>query len=262
MSSISTLVSSIMGNESQRSSANKAADAAKETAQQQTALIRELSNQARADMAPFLEYGATNVNKLAAYDVSKGLDSFVSDVKGLDQYEKQMADLKFEFDESDPVYKWRQQETERQVNQFQASRGSYDSRAALNALTSANMNLQSDEIDRQYQQNYLSKYQQIKDSYSMAYQNATTGYNMQSGKNQLEYNKLLDAVKIGTGQASAAGNISTGAAGQISNVLGAASNATQNALLTTGATQASNWSNYGKSSQSTANALLSYFMSK
>ena len=128
-----------------------------------------------------------------------GVDVTGGSKKFMDLLEK----LDFKLDLNDPIYQWQKAQTEEAVNAAMAARGGYDSRVAINALADANMQLQSNEINRQYSQNYLRQYGQLVDLYNMANQ-----------QGQAKYNSLLDLVKIGSGASASAGQnaIYTGSA--------------------------------------------------
>jgi hypothetical protein len=122
------------------------------------------------------------------------------------------------------------------------------------------MALQESETARQFQQNYLAKYNALKDAATLKLSQATAGYSAQAGANQSQYNQLIDAIKIGSGQVASAGAAGSSATGQASNVLSGLSSDLQNSILQSGAASSNVWSTVGQTSQNTANSLLSYFM--
>jgi hypothetical protein len=258
-------------------------------ADKQIKLLRQMYEQNRADMLPFLKAGQDALKKLDSVDVTGGAEEYLNNLMnltfpdgvdptgGAQKYIDELSQLEFELDTNDPIYQWRAAENERQVNQFMASRGGYDSRAAANILLSSGMQLQTEETERQFNQRYLAKYNQLTDLANMSYQQGQaqykqatdkysadvskniTGYNAALQLGQAEYNKLLDLVKVGTGASSAAGNYGQNTANQISNVMGQNSTNQQNAILQSGAAQSAAWQGYG---QSANNALMMYYMSQ
>lgn len=237
MSTFSSIYSAYEGQKTQERSVDKSLSAAQRLADQQIGLIREMWTQNQADMAPFLAAAQGDLQALRDLDIGGSAQKY------MDQLEK----LEFKFDENDPIYQWRQAENARQVNQFMASRGNYDSRAALNALTNSGMALQESEVARQFNQNYLPQYQKLKDLYAM-------GLNTDINK----YGQLLDVVKLGTGAGTTSGAQSTQTANMISNVLGGLSQDTQNAILAQGAAGANMWNSVGQSANNAAMMAMLY----
>jgi len=182
---------------------------------------------------------------------------------GMQKYMEQLDALEFKFDPNDSVYKFRQQENERRVNQFMASRGGYDSRAAANMLLKSGMELEGQEIDRQFNQRYLTKYNKLVDLSKMSLgkgqaetQNALTKYTSDVSKNLTGFNaamtlgkerqnELLAKVQAGLSASGTAGQLGSGASNQLANIFAANSNNQQNALLQQGAAQAGFWNSVG-----------------
>lgn len=146
-------------------------------------------------------------------------------------YAQRIEKLEFKFDENDPVYKWRQAENERMVNQFMASRGKYDSRAAANMLLNSGMNLQAQEVDRQYNQRYLNKYNKLMDLAGLA------------GN---RYNMLTGIADRGLQAAGATTNAGATASNQLVQSSQINSTNQQNAILQQGAATANMWNNIGQ----------------
>lgn len=150
-------------------------------------------------------------------------------------------DINMQWDPDDPVYKYKQEQLAEQVNKQLASRGLYDSRAGLDVLSDATMNLASSEIDKQYsravgERDYLT--QTAADQYSLGAQRGQTLYDRLYGQQSdlysrmygqtqtedqrrlallaaqgqsaqglysQEYQQALDLAKIGAGAATSAG---------------------------------------------------------
>jgi len=132
-----------------------------------------------------------------------------------------LDELDFKLDPEDEIYKWRQKKTEETINRFQAGRGTWNSRAAMNALVDSNMALQADEIGRQFQQNYLRKSDKYKtlaemtnaldvNEFQREYTRLLDLYNTGRLEDETDYNRLLDMVKIGTGASAATGSAAMG----------------------------------------------------
>jgi len=224
-----SLIGAIAGSEAQRSSANKASDASVETAKIQAKVITDMYNQNRADMLPFIKAAQGELSDLMSFDISG------SSQKYLDKLDK----LQFRPKEDDPIFQWKMKEATRQVDQFMASRGKYDSRAAANMLQDAGMKVRSEELDRQ--QNYLTKM-------------ATLGMTKDINK----YGQMLDVVKLGTGAGATAGAWGQNTANMLANVYGQQGQAAQNAILQSGAAQANLWNSLIQQDQNAAAYAMMY----
>ena len=284
---VSSLISGYLSSEAQSDAAQSAANSAQSTAQIQAKLIKDIYNQDRADMLPFINAGQEALDKIKNFDATGGADQYLTELMnltfpsgvdptgGMQTYIDQLAGLDFQLDTNDPIYQWRAAENERTVNQFMASRGGYDSRAAANMLLSSGMELQAQETERQFNQRYLAKYNQLTDLAKLSFEKgqaeygaatdkygadvakATTGFNAAMTMGSAKYNQLLDLVKAGTGASAASGATGQSASNQLVNVYGQAGQAQQNALLQQGAATAQMWNNVGQSSN---NALMAYMM--
>jgi hypothetical protein len=165
-------------------------------------------------------------------------EDYLKDLSGVQEYIDQLEGLEFQFDQNDPVYKWRQQENQRQVNQFMAARGGYDSRAAANMLLQSGMQLQEQEVGRQFQQNYMSKYNKLMDLSNLTMGRAGAGYNMAMGigGRRLDQSNIL--ANIGANAAARTGQAGQAASNQLVNVSAINAQNQQNALLQQGAAMA------------------------
>ena len=161
---------------------------------------------------------------------SQGIDPTGGSSKYLDMLES----LKFELDPTDEIYKWREEQTNKAINQAAAARGMYNSRPTINALGDANMALQEAEINRQYKMNYQDPYAQFVDLYNMATQ-----------QGQLNYGKALDAIKAGQGAAGTMGQLGANTAGNISSAYMQNAGNQANIALQQGQTQSDLWSGLG-----------------
>ena len=141
---------------------------------------------------PFYDLGVSNIPALNAADPTGGSGQYIDQLKDYG--------TNFEFDYANPAYTQQLAETTRINDQNLASRGMYNSRAALNLQDQSARNLVTTEYDKQYARGYGN----LTDLFNMTNQNAGTNYG-----------KLLDMVKIGSGASSSAGQGSL-AAGQSS----------------------------------------------
>lgn len=285
MSAISGTIGAIIGGNAQEKAAGKAAKSSERIAKMQADLVRELYEQGRSDMLPFIKAGHKAIGDLQNFDATGGAGEHIERLMaltfpdgvdptgGMQKYMDELESLEFEFDENDPVYQWRQKENQRRIDQFSASRGGYDSRAAANMLMESGMQLQGQEVDRQFNQRYLAKYNKLrdlaglsltkgqaeygaaKDKYGADVARELTGYNAKMQMGATGYNQLADLVKFGTGAGATAGGFGQSASNQLSNIYGQMSQDQQNAILQQGASQAQMWNNLGQQSN---NALMTY----
>lgn len=142
----------------------------------------------------------------------------------------------FKVNEDDEVFKWRQGQAQKSIEQAAAARGMYNSRPTINALADANMALTGSEVERQQNQ--------LRNLYGMA-----------MGLGGANYNKLIDLVKIGQGAAGTAGGFGQNVAQGLSSVYGNMGNANaMNSLM-----QGQNMSNmFGGISSGLQNAGMLY----
>jgi len=162
------------------------------------------------------------------------------DVGAADKYMKQIEGLDFRVDENDPNYQWRQKEGTKAIDAFAASRGLHNSSYTADRLADFSRDLSGDEVDRQYEQNYLRKYGQLTDLYNMAnkqigtkigqqmdlYNMANQGvqrqmgqqtdlYNMAMQGGAKQYGALIDVAQMGLGAVGGSGSASQAAGQQI-----------------------------------------------
>ena len=124
--------------------------------------------------------------------VSGGRESLIDELRGLSSG--------FKFDPDDPAYKFRMGEAQKQLDQFSASRGNYNSRAAMNALLKSGMQLSGEESEKQYGRQYGSIMDQ---------------FNMRGGVSDEMYNKLMGIAGMGQSAATGSANISQATGQQI-----------------------------------------------
>jgi len=160
-----------------------------------------------------------------------------------------LKDFQFELDPNDPIYKWKQEQMEESVNRAMASRGGYNSRAAINVLADKGMQLAADEMNSQYGRavgehgmaNALAseRYGRNIGEYDIGRQATMTNnaltrsdeldqFNIDAALNSDKYGRFVDAMKIGQGSAAAAGQnalaTGQGIAGTQSNMANALAN--------------------------------------
>lgn len=284
------LISGYMASRQQANSASEAGAMAWDIAQMQDQTVRRLYQQARDDTAAYRFHGVNAAQELAALDLEKepqkyldklmevSFPSGVDPTGGAQKYIDELGKLEFKLDANDPIYQWRQAENTRTVNQFMASRGGYDSRAAANMLLQSGMQLQGEETERQFNQRYLTKYNQLADQAKLAMQQGatkygaakdkytsdvakqTTGFNAALMIGQNRYNQLADQVKGGLAASGQTAQMGMQAANQLTNIWGQASEAGQNAILQGGAANAQFINSVGSmpSNVLATNAMLEY----
>jgi hypothetical protein len=120
-----------------------------------------------------------------------------------------LENLEFKLDPTDEIYQWRQEQADEAINRAMAARGGYDSRVAINALRDSDMAIASDEINRQFKQNYLADYGKLVDL-------ANLSRTMGSDK----YNALLQIAGMGLGATTSGSGVGQQYTSQMSNVLG------------------------------------------
>ena len=135
------------------------------------------------------------LDKLAGMNIQDYLGG-LTPTGNMQEYMDRLDALKFEFDPNDEIYKYRLSENQRIINQFEASRGNYDSSAAMNALLRGSMDVTSDEINRQYNQTYLSEYQKLSDLANMEYARANAEYQAKTGEYDTTVNQLLQGAGL------------------------------------------------------------------
>jgi len=176
ISGFGSIAGSAIGASASRYAARRIASAMEIAAQAQIDMLEK----ARGDMAPYREAGYKAIDEMWSMDPTGGAQKYIDQLEGLE----------FQFDPDDEIYKWRQEQNEKAVNRFMASRGGYDSRVALNALQQSGMQLQENEISRQFQQRYLTKFNQL-----------TKLYDMTRSQGAGQYSKLADLANLGSGHA-------------------------------------------------------------
>lgn len=222
--------SAIAANASDKSS-KRAAEAAKWSAQTEAEATMKMFRISREDLAPYRRAGQRALGQLENIDPTGGAQKYIDEMEALE----------FQFDPEDEIYKWRQDQLEEQTNQFFASRGGYDSRAALNAIQEGGMALQENEVNRQYNQRYLSKFNQL-----------SALYEMSRGVGAAEYAKYADIANMGRGAATTSSQNALQTGTNLANIQQNYSNALQQSYLMQGASQAQMWQGIGQGVSSAA----------
>jgi hypothetical protein len=127
---------------------------------------------------------------------------------GAQKYLDQLDSLKFNLNPEDEIYKWREEQTRKTIDQAAAARGMYNSRPTINAQSDANMALQGQEVDRQFNQNYLAQQNQLQNLYNMALGIGGTQY----GKSVDDYTRKYGQAADQFGMATQLGGIKYGQA--------------------------------------------------
>ena len=213
---------------------------------------------------PYQEFGTGALPEIATADPTGGAGQYQDQLQGmagLSLPDLNLDPFSYQFDPNDPTYQFRKSEMENTINAAAAARGNYNSRPAINALSSGNIALTADENVSQYNRalgtygtnvqtalsQYGADYGRATDIYGADRSKLTDLYNMSMQMGSADYGKLIDAVKIGQGSASAAG------AGAIATGQGLASSYNQlgaglsNLALTSGKTMSDLYSGIGSS---------------
>jgi len=88
--------------------------------------MKDMWKKGRKDLRPYMKLGKWAMPGIKDLDITGGAGEFLNKLKTFGQ--------DFRVNPEDPMFKWRMSEGEKGVDRFTASRGLYNSRAALNAL--------------------------------------------------------------------------------------------------------------------------------
>ena len=179
----------------------------------------------------------------AAMDPTGGADQYIAALKDYNEkylgydpgsYIKKIEDFgkTFTFDETDPAFKYKQEQLDKAINKSLSARGLYDSRAGINALSEGNKGLISDEVNQQYSRKYGALTDAYKTAatederkYTRGSSNILDQYNMTLNTGKTKYGATYDIARLGAGAAAggAASALSSGQSiGSTYNALGAA----------------------------------------
>ena len=232
--------SSFLSSRSQSKAAESAANAAASATKKGINAQLKMYEQTREDYKPFYEAGKT------ALTTFEGLPAGAIKAPTLPS-----ADIPFEFDPEDKMYKIQQEEGEKAINRALVARGLYGSRAGVNVLTDFNRKLIGDEVEKQYGRRV--------DKYGREYTSAIDIYNIENQIAQGKYGKYLDLTKLGTGAAIGMGGAAMQTGGQISSSYSNLGNVLARTELAKGQAQAGMWQDIGSLP---VNALASYYYGK
>ncbi|MBW2003100.1 MAG: hypothetical protein JRI72_00585 [Deltaproteobacteria bacterium] len=158
------------------------------------------------------------------------------------------ADIPFEFDPEDKMYKIQQEEGEKAINRALAARGLYNSRPGINALADFNRKLIAEETNRQYGRSL--------EKYGREYTSAIDKFNMENKAALQNYGKYLDLVKLGAGAAQSMGQSAVQTGQGVASQYAQMGRGQANALMAKGQAQAGMWQDMGTMP---VNALASYY---
>lgn len=226
-----SVVSGIMGANAQENAAEEAAKASREAAETSSDTQRYMFDKYIEYQQPFMQAGVSALpalQKAAGVPTATGERSTTEIQEPLpNQYMNQLSAMpslalpetpgqfSYNLDPNDPAYKFKLEEAQKSIDAFSASRGNYNSRAAMNESTKAQRAITADEVQSQFDRakdsyamnlaGYETDAAKASSLYSTQYGKLTDLYNMASQIGTTDYNKLLDLVKIGQGSSSSSG---------------------------------------------------------
>jgi len=240
-----SVISGIVGSQSQKSAANTAADSSRYAAQQEAAIQKYMFDKLQSIQAPYNQTGLQGLSQLPGADPTAGAKQYQSQIEnmqGLNLPDLNLPDLNlpqnlnlpnlnldsfnFAFDPNDPTYKYRQGELTKTIDQAAAARGNYNSRPTINAQAQGNIALTADESQRQFGRaldtyntnistdlsQYGADYGRATDIYNADYGRSIDAYNAQYGKATdtygADYGKATDIYNTGYGKLTDLYNIS------------------------------------------------------
>lgn len=166
-----------------KGSIDDAVNAANKASKQGVDFQKYMYDTAMANYEPFRQLGLGAIPGMSGVDPTGGAGDFLTKLGDLSS--------NFKFNEEDPAYKYKMDQSTKNINQQLAARGLYNSRAGLNLQDESGRAIMADEYDKQYGRAYSSLMDQ---------------FNMSSKLGATNYSKLMDLIKIGTGASSSAGN--------------------------------------------------------
>lgn len=263
MSVVSGTVGAVLGSDATESAAETTAQAQSDATSQQIALQREMYNQYREDFAPYQQAGYYGLAQLYGQDTT-----YTDPISG-EERTVQGANQPFQFTRNPytgetlrpPSY---DETVTDQLGNYEQSAG-YQAQNTLNQqalqrqLNARGLNYGATgasagaELSQKLTASDYDKYRQ---DLQQRYQGLSADFSQLMGVNQNEYNRLLDATKIGQGAAASAGQAGNSYAQQASSALQNMANATGQAAMAAGQSQAALWSGLGSASANTAGTAL------
>lgn len=271
-----SVVSGVVGAATQKSAANKAADASKESAAMSADTQRYMFDQLMKLQDPYNQAGLGALQQLPGVDPTAQARQYqqqVENMPALSLPSLSLDNFNFAFNPNDPTYQYRQGEMEKTINQAAAARGNYNSRPVINALSEGNMALTADESEKQFGRaldsynanistalsQYGADYGRATDTYSAGYGKLTDLYNMSMGTGASDYNRLIDLIKIGQGSAGTAGQGAIATGQGLASTYGQLGNSLAATQIAKGQATSDLMSNIGQTNtQAGALALLKY----
>ena len=206
------------GNKAGRA-ARDAALAQEEMGREGLAVQKDIQDQSRQDMLPWLQAGERSLGTLEGM-----MDSgeFEMAPEEFDQSQYQMPD-DFSFTQDDyaesPYAKFLQAEGQRGIQRSAAARGGLASGSTLGALQKRSMGIASGDYGDQYNRardTYSTNYNKAAGDRNFGYQNFRDSYGRRAGQNAGKYDRLSNMAGLGHRQSSTLGNMGSNFGNQYS----------------------------------------------
>ncbi len=191
------MIGSIFGGVIQSKAARKVAKIQQQTSMAAIAALEKSEAATRKSFAPYAAMGERAIPGLEGADPTGGAGRYQAQLEALG--------TDFQYDPNNPAYQFQKAEIEKSINQSLASRGAYNSRMGVNALSEANARLIAQETEKQY----ARKYGRLTDLFDMS--------RMLGGS---QYGKQLDLTNIGIGAAGLTGQTAAATGQGISSTYG------------------------------------------
>jgi hypothetical protein len=191
--------SSKKASDAQGSAIKNASDAQAEATMYATDVQKEMFDIGRGDLAWARKMGewagqshAGEVPGLKDYEFSEtpDLENLKGGGPGEFGFDESMDKFEFDFDTNDEIFKWKQKETQRLVDQKMAAMGNMRSSANLTQSREALMNLMSQEVDEQYKRQWTT-YQTNASELHNKFNRAASEYNINSAEFANNFNRSL-----------------------------------------------------------------------
>ena len=219
-----SLLAGYMGGRASDRASRRARDAQVSAAQTAATTELDMFERTRGDLAPFVQAGREQAGRLG-----QSVEGGTFDYGGADL--NRLRD--FKVDENDPIFQFKQRKQEEAINRALSARGLSSSRAGINALSDANMNLLAQETDKQFGRQ--------RDIFGMQNLLGTQEF----GREQTEFGRGLSIAELGANAAARTGQLGAGAAQGAAGAQLASGQAQAQNYLSQGNTQAQIWGALG-----------------
>lgn len=219
-----SLVGGLLGGRAQDRASGRAADAQVAAAQTAADTQLEMFERTSEDLSPFVGAGQAALPGLRDFQIDPNINYGQEDLNRLRD---------FKVDENDPIFQYKQRKQEDAINRALSARGLSSSRAGINALSDANMNLLAQETDKQF-----GRQQGI---FGMQNLLGTQAF----GRGQAEFGRGLSVAELGANAAARTGQLGAGAAQGAAGAQLAGGQAQAQNYLSQGNTQAQLWGALG-----------------